>query len=98
MKLRRLLYLTKHALFRKTKPSLDGIDDKLRKYLDFKNGFFIEAGANDGYSRSNTYYLEKKLGWTGLLVEGIPELYVKCVKRRPNSVVIGCALVKDRPR
>jgi hypothetical protein len=32
-----------------------------------RKGFFIEAGAFDGESFSNTLYLEKRLGWTGLL-------------------------------
>jgi hypothetical protein len=30
-------------------------------------GFFVEAGAHDGVDISNTLYLEKKLGWRGLL-------------------------------
>lgn len=41
------------------KPALDGLDDKFSKYLNFRNGFFIEAGGNDGISQSNTYYLER---------------------------------------
>lgn len=83
----------KKAIYKKSKPSLNGIDEKLSKYLDFDQGFFIEAGANDGHTQSNTYYLENKLGWQGLLVEGIPELFKKCKKLRKNSVVKNCALV-----
>lgn len=38
--------------------------------LDFKhNGFFIEIGAQDGISGSNTYMLEKLFGWEGIIVE-----------------------------
>lgn len=33
-------------------------------------GFFVEVGAGDGMSGSNTLFFEKKLGWSGILVEG----------------------------
>ena len=37
-----------------------------------RNGFFIEAGALDGETGSNTLSLERDLGWSGLLAEGDP--------------------------
>lgn len=75
------------------KPALNDLDERLAKYLNYSTGFFIECGANNGYAQSNTYYLEKQLGWRGLLVEGIPELYEACKEERPASVVKNCALV-----
>jgi FkbM family methyltransferase len=78
-----------------SRPSLNGIDKKLQEYIPYRNGFFVEAGANDGYTQSNTYYFERFLGWTGILVEPIPELYKKCKKERPKSRVLNCALVSD---
>jgi FkbM family methyltransferase len=73
--------------------ALDRLDLKLRPYLDFEGGFFIEAGANDGVNQSNTLYFEKYMGWKGLLVEPIPDLARKCRANRPKSMVENCALV-----
>lgn len=78
-----------------SKPALNDLDDKLAKYLNYKNGFFIEVGANDGYSQSNTYYLEKILGWRGILVEAIPGLYEKCIKERKKATCYNFALVEN---
>ncbi len=78
---------------RYSRPALNGIDHKLGKYLSYHEGFFVEAGANDGFTQSNTYYLERFWKWKGILVEPVPELYEKCVRERPGSLVINCALV-----
>jgi len=34
-----------------------------------RNGYFVEIGATNGVSLSNTHLLEKQFGWTGILVE-----------------------------
>ena len=47
-----------------------------------RNGTFIDIGANDGISLSNTYYLEKELGWTGICFEPIPDIFEKLDKSR----------------
>lgn len=62
---------------------------RIREYFSHKkNGFFIEIGANDPTSpESQSYHLEKELGWTGLLVEPIPYLADLARKERPNSSV-----------
>lgn len=75
------------------RPSLNDLDARLEDFLDFPRGFFIEAGANDGYSQSNTYFLEFGRGWRGVLVEGIPELYRRCATTRKRAQVFHCALV-----
>ncbi len=80
---------------RYSRPSLNDLDRKLEKYLNYREGFFIEAGGNNGFKQSNTYYYERFHNWKGILVEGIPDLYNKCVLERPNSQVFNCALVED---
>lgn len=77
---------------RYSKPAAFDLHRKLLDYLPAK-GFFIEAGAHDGFFESNTYYLEKFKGWGGVLVEPVPELYRECVRQRPNTEVFNCALV-----
>ena len=72
---------------------LHGLDLKLLPYLNFRRGFFVEAGANDGLTQSNTYYLERYMGWRGMLVEPVPELAEKCRTNRPRCIVESCALV-----
>ena len=99
MAIRRALRAWRRRLFelagsrRYSRPGLNDLDARLAPYLGFTGGFFIEVGANDGYSQSNTYYLERYLGWSGVLIEGIPELYEPCRRLRRRSRVYQCALV-----
>ncbi len=42
----------------------------IRDYFkDRRDGFFVDIGANDYKSSSNTYYLETRLGWSGVAVD-----------------------------
>ncbi len=79
---------------RYSRPAHADLDGKLQRFLP-ASGIFLEAGANDGYTWSNTYYLERRRGWTGILVEGIPELAAECRRLRRGSTVVNCALVAD---
>jgi len=87
--------LLRDERYRYPRPSLNELDQKLKKFLNFNKGFFIEVGANNGIAQSNTYYLEKEQGWTGILIEGIPELYRQCVACRDQAMVFQRALVAD---
>ena len=49
--------------------ALNELDKKIEKYLNYKDGFFIEMGANDGINQSNTVFLERKYNWHGMLIE-----------------------------
>ena len=71
---------------RYSRPALHQIDRKLERHLDFDGGFFVEAGANDGYLLSNTYYFEKMRGWSGVLVEPVPALAAECRRNRAARV------------
>ena len=45
-------------------------------------GVFVDVGAHDGVSFSNTCYLEQKLNWTGVAVEPMPEVFAKLEQNR----------------
>jgi FkbM family methyltransferase len=74
-------------------PALFGMDRRLAELMPWTGGTFVEAGAHDGYTQSNTYFLERRHGWSGVLVEAIPELRQRARRRRRRSQVVGCALV-----
>jgi FkbM family methyltransferase len=77
---------------RLSKPARAGMDVRLAALLG-RDGYFVEAGAYDGYTESNTYYLERFMGWRGLLVEPVGLMYREAVLDRPRSRVVNCALV-----
>lgn len=52
------------------------------KYLNFRDGFFIELGAMDGIQYSNTLFFEKELNWRGVLIEPTQQ-YNFLEKNRP---------------
>lgn len=91
MHARRRVYETAGST-RYSRPAHAEIDRKLERYLP-ASGVFLEAGANDGYTWSNTYYLERCKRWSGVLIEGIPELSRECSRLRSRSSVFNCALV-----
>ncbi len=47
-----------------------------------KNGIFVEAGAHDGISFSNSYFFEKYLNWNGICVEPNPDLFNTLIQNR----------------
>lgn len=62
--------------------NLEGI---INTYLP-EIGYFVEVGAFDGYSYSNTWHLANK-GWKGLYIEPIAEFAGKCREtHRENNV------------
>lgn len=57
----------------------------------FRTGFFLEIGANDGFTFSNTVYLEKEFGWKGILIEANPK-YMASLSARKGAVVVNKAV------
>jgi FkbM family methyltransferase len=67
--------------------------DNLFKHKEY--GFFIELGANDGLTQSNTAFLEKTRKWKGILIEPSLKGYELCLKNRPNSSCFNYACVSN---
>jgi FkbM family methyltransferase len=82
---------------RYSRPAQHQLDRRLERHLDIDRGFFVEAGANDGYLLSNTYYFEKIRGWNGLLVEPVPELATECRRNRRARVFQAALVAAARP-
>ena len=58
------------------------------------DGTFIELGAMDGYSYSNTFFFENTLGFKGVLIEPTTQ-YNTLVQNRPNCKCINVAINYD---
>lgn len=70
------------------------VEDKIFNFLDFSNGFYIECGAHDGITQSNTIQLEKNKNWKGILIEPSPESFQKClINRSSENIFYNTALV-----
>ena len=77
--------------------SINKLDIKISELLPSilnKKTFYIEVGANDGITQSNTYFLEKVYGAKGMLIEASPALFEKCyLNRDKKNIFEHCALV-----
>mgnify|MGYP006088975773 FL=1 len=56
------------------------------------NGVFVEIGAFDGITYSNTKAIEDNLNWTGILIEPSPDCFQILSKNRPKTINIGSAI------
>jgi len=71
--------------------------DKFINWVVFNNksdGFFVDIGAHDGVSLSNTYFFEKERGWKGVCFEPNPIVFNKLCQNR-NSINHNCCVGSD---
>jgi hypothetical protein len=66
----------------------------------FKNplksdGIYLEMGAYDGESGSNSLFFDEVLGWNGVLIESSPPIFKKMKSRRPHAIRIQMAACQD---
>lgn len=56
-----------------------------------KDGFYVDVGAHDGVTDSNTLHFEQ-LGWRGICIEPHQSFYPQLVKNRPRATCLDCAI------
>lgn len=64
------------------------VDEFFNKKL---NGTFVDIGAHDGESSSNSLFLEKHRKWSGLCIEPGPDEYKKLEENR-TSINVNCCV------
>jgi FkbM family methyltransferase len=70
--------------FQRPSFGLEGLDWKVIDIIKSESKYFIELGANDGVTQSNTLALEAYYGWRGLLIEPIEDTFLE-LERNRNS-------------
>lgn len=61
-------------------------------FTNYKNGFFIEAGAFDGLTENSCKFFEESMGWTGINVEPDVYNYKRLCINRPNTLNLDVGL------
>jgi len=65
-------------------------------FNEMTGGYFVDIGAHDGISKSNTYLLEKRYSWKGLCVEANPLTFRLLTQNRSCCCVNACIDAKQR--
>jgi FkbM family methyltransferase len=75
-----------------------GQDKIVDEYLHGKrNGVFVDIGAYDGVTFSNTLMLERERDWTGICIEPLPDVYAELRKNRSCACVQACIGNREDP-
>jgi FkbM family methyltransferase len=72
----------------------EGEDIIAQALLPEANGFYVEVGAFHPVSISNTYLFYRK-GWRGIVIDPVPEVVELFRQRRPNDLVVECAVSNE---
>ena len=73
---------------------LNELDKKILNYINLRDGYFVELGANDGITQSNTKHFELFKGWHGVLIEPSPKQFKRLKKfRKSKNLFYNCACV-----
>jgi FkbM family methyltransferase len=70
--------------------SSEGQDEFVIEALGAQPGFFVDSGASDGITGSNTYRLEREYGWRGICVEPNAQLFADLRGNRRADCVNCC--------
>ena len=62
----------------------------LNELMFKRNGFFVEFGAMEGLTNSNSYLLEKSYGWTGIVAEPGKNYHSDLYKNRRSIIDTRC--------
>jgi len=54
-------------------------------FRDRRGGFFVDIGASDYQKNSNTYFLDERLGWSGIAVDALAQFAPDYEKFRPRT-------------
>jgi len=67
----------------------------LNLFANQRDGVFVDVGAYDGFTGSNTLFFEKFMGWKGLCIEPDPAQFAKIPEYRSCDRVQACIADKE---
>jgi FkbM family methyltransferase len=70
------------------------LDENIFKFKT--NGFFVDVGAYDGITGSNTYFFEKNRKWQGLCIEGNSSVFSNLKSNRQSICLNVCAYKENK--
>lgn len=62
-----------------------------RYFADRRPGRFLDIGAYDGAEYSNTLFFEEELGWQGICIEPLPDVFAR-LKVNRKSICLNCCI------